>query len=83
MKIRKGENKQIYPHVNTQLIGKDPNSGKDGKQKEKGTSEDEMVGWHHRFNGDELGQTPEDCAGQEAWFAAVHGVTKSQTRLSN
>ena len=30
-----------------QLIGKDPDAGKDGRQEEKGTTEDEMVGWHH------------------------------------
>ena len=33
------------------LIGKDPNAGKDWRQEEKGTTEDEMVGWHHQFNG--------------------------------
>ena len=33
------------------LIGKDPDSGKDWGQEEKGTTEDEMVGWNHRFNG--------------------------------
>ena len=38
-----------------------------------------MVGWHHRFNGPELGQTLGD--GEETWCAAVHGVAKSQTRL--
>ena len=31
----------------TQLTGKDPDAGKDGGQEEKGTTEDEMVGWHH------------------------------------
>ena len=31
----------------SQLIGKDPDSGKDGGQEEKGVIEDEMVGWHH------------------------------------
>ena len=46
-------------------------------------AEDEMVGWHHQLNGHELGQTPEDSEGQEAWCAAVHGVTKSQTQLSD
>ena len=43
-----------------QLIGKDPDSGKDRRQEEKGMTEDEMVGWHHRFNGHEHGQTPGD-----------------------
>ena len=32
------------------LIGKDPDAGKDWRQEEKGTTEDEMVGWHHRLN---------------------------------
>ena len=35
-----------------------------GRQKEKRMSEDEMAGWHHRCNGHELGQTPEDGEGQ-------------------
>ena len=42
---------------NSQLTGKDPDAGKDRRQKEKRATEDEMVGWHHRFNGHELGQT--------------------------
>ena len=33
------------------LIGKTPNAGKDCRQEEKGTTEDEMAGWHHRLNG--------------------------------
>ena len=33
------------------VIGKDPDAGKDGGQEEKGSTEDEMVGWHHQFNG--------------------------------
>ena len=36
------------------LIWKDPNAGKDWRQEEKGMTEDEMVGWHHRLNGDEF-----------------------------
>ena len=36
--------------VNSGLIGKDPDVGKDWKWEEKGTTEDEMVGWHHRLN---------------------------------
>ena len=47
-----------------QLIGKDPEAGKDRRQEEKGTTEDEMVGWHHQFNRYELQQTPGDGEGQ-------------------
>ena len=39
------------PDLKSQSIRKDPDAGKDGRQEEKGTREDEMVGWHHRFNG--------------------------------
>ena len=35
------------------LIGKDPDAGKDWGQEEKGTTEDEMAGWHHRLDGHE------------------------------
>ena len=38
------------PDAKSQLIGKDPDAGKDWRQKEKGTIEDEMVGWHHWLN---------------------------------
>ena len=38
----------LWPlHVKSQLIGKDPDAGKDWEQEEKGTTEDEMAGWHH------------------------------------
>ena len=36
-------------------IGKDPDAGQDWGQEEKGTTEDEMVGWHHRLNGHGFG----------------------------
>ena len=36
------------------LIWKDPDAGKDGRREKKGTTEDEMVGWHHRLNGHEF-----------------------------
>ena len=42
------------PDSNSWLIGKDPDAGKDWGQEEKGMTEDEMVGWHHRLNGDEF-----------------------------
>ena len=39
------------PHVKSWLIGKDSDAGKDWGQEEKGTTEDEMAGWHHRLDG--------------------------------
>ena len=44
------------PDVKTWLIGKDPDAGKDWRWEEKGTTEDEMVGWHHQLNGHEFEQ---------------------------
>ena len=41
------------PHAKSRLIGKDSDAGTDWGQEEKGTSEDEMSGWHHRLNGRE------------------------------
>ena len=42
-------------HVKSWLIGKDPDAGRDWGQKEKGTTEDENAGWHHRLDGHEFG----------------------------
>ena len=42
------------PHVKSGLIGKDSDTGRDWGQEEKGTTEDEMVGWHHRRDGREF-----------------------------
>ena len=52
------------PDAKSWLIGKDPEAGKDWRQEEKGTTEDEMVGWHHRLNGQEFEQAPGDGDGQ-------------------
>ena len=41
------------PDMKNRLIGEDPDAGKDWRQEEKGTTDDEMVGWHHRLNGHE------------------------------
>ena len=45
------------PDAKNWLIGKDPDAGKDWGQEEKGTTEDEIAGWHHRLNGHEFGWT--------------------------
>ena len=42
------------PDVKSQLIGEDPDVGRDWGQAEKGTTEDEMAGWHHRLDGHEF-----------------------------
>ena len=72
-----------YFDVKSWLTGKTSNIGKDGGHEEKGMTENEMVGWHHWVNGHEFEQTRWDGKRQEVWRAAVHGVTKSQTQLSN
>ena len=71
------------PDVEKWLIWKDPDYGKDWRQEEKGTIEDEMVGWHHRLNGHEFEWTLGAGDGQGGLCAAVHGVTKSRTWLSD
>ena len=50
-------------------------------KKEKVTAENEMVGWHHRLDGHEFEKLRELGMDREAQCAAVHEVTKSQTRL--
>ena len=42
------------PDAKNQLIGKDPDAGKGGRWEKKGTTEDDMVGWHHQFHGHEF-----------------------------
>ena len=54
--------------------GKDPDAEKDWRQ-EKGTVEDEMVGWHHWLDGHDFEQVP-GVMDREAWFAAVHRVSE-------
>ena len=65
------------PDANSQLSGKDPDAGKDWRREEKGTTEVEMVGWHHQLDGHEFEQAPGLVMDGEAWHAAVHGVTES------
>ena len=54
------------PDVKNRLIGKDSDAGKDCRQEEKGMTEDEMVGWHHRLNGHEFEKTLGNSEGQES-----------------
>ena len=52
------------PDAKNWLIGKDPDAVKDWRWEEKGTTEDEMVGWHHRLDGHEFEQAPGVSDGQ-------------------
>ena len=70
------------PHVKSWLIGKDCDAGRDWGQEEKGTTEDEMAGWHHWLDGRESEWTSGVGDGQGG-LAAIHGIAKSQTRLSD
>ena len=71
------------PDTKSWLIGKDPDTGKDWGQEEKGMTEDEMVGWHHQLNGREFEQALGVGDRQGSLAAAIHGVAKCQTQLSN
>ena len=71
------------PHVKNWLIGKDPDAGKDWRQEEKGTTEDEVVGWHHHSMDMNLSKFRELMMDRETWCAVVHGVAKRQTQLSD
>ena len=64
------------PDSRNWLIGKDPDAGKDWRQEEKGTTEDEMVGWHHWLDGHEFEQTPVVGDGQGNRACCIHGVAE-------
>ena len=69
------------PDVKSWLIRKDLGAGKDWRQEEKGTTEDQILGRHHWLEGHEFEQAPATGEGQGSLRAAVHGVAKSYTRL--
>ena len=68
------------PDMKDWLTGKDPDTEKDWRQEEKGKTEHEIIGWHHRLDGHEFEQAPRTGG---AWWAAVYGVATSWTWLSN
>ena len=71
------------PDAKSWLTGKNPDMGNNWMQKEKRVAENEMFRQHHRLDGHEFVQILGDSEGRGAWCAAAHGVTKSQTWLSD
>ena len=73
---------QYFGHAKSWLIGKDSAVGKDWGQEEKGTTKDEMAGWHHGLNGRESEWSLGDSDGQGGLACCDSWGGKSRTRLS-
>ena len=79
----KAETPELWPpHAKSWLTGKDSDAGRDWGQEEKGTTEDEMAGWHHRLDGREFEWTPGDGDGHgglaccDSWGCKESGTTE-------
>ena len=71
------------PHRKIWLIRKGSDAGRNWEQEDKCMTEDEMAWWHHRLVWVSLSELRELVMNREAWHAAIHGVAKSRTRLSD
>ena len=71
------------PDAKSQIIGKDPDAGKDWRQEEKGMTEDEWLAGITDSMDMNLSKLQEMVKDREIWRAEVHGVPKSRTWLSN
>ena len=75
---------QYFGHLMQRVdSGKDPDAERDWGQEEKGTTEDEMAGWHHRLMDLSLRKIRELVMDRKALRAGVHGIAKSRTQLSD
>ena len=73
------------PDAKSWLIGKDPDAGRDWRQEEKGTTEDEMDGWHHGLNGHEFEWTPgvgDGPGGMACWDSRGRKESDTTERLN-
>ena len=81
----KAENPILWlPHVKSWLIGKDSDVWRNWRQEAKGTTEDEMAGWHHRLNGHEFEWTPgvgDGQGGLACWDSWGHKESDTTERL--